>query len=231
VNIIKEDSVNRTKNIIISAVAALFFFSACAGVISVRNPKMPKTETAAVERQDLPPVLFEDFESGTLHGSYSYANRVGGASAAYSISVPGTDTARAGEYSAKAVVNTGTDSDWGCGFGASPEAGFVDASGRDAVSLWVNAPPGKTFYVFVNEAGANDADGEFWNSPDQTGTGDWNEYIIPLDEFFRNIYSGNQEGNLNFDTSGIGTVGLQFGGNQGRFEVFVDDIYFIMMKK
>ena len=50
------------------------------------------------------------------------------------------------------------------------------------------------------------------------------------DEFFKNIYSGNQAGNNDFDATGIGVVGVQFGGNQGKGRVYLDDIYFVQEK-
>lgn len=198
----------------------------CAGVVGFRKIGTAKSTVKASELKDLPPVKFEDFENATLAGAYNYANKAGGASANYMLSNPG-EPVHSGQYSAKAIVNTGTDSDWGCGFGASTSygQGYVDATGRTKISVWIKAPEGMTFYIFCNEASANGADGEFYNSPDQTGSGDWKEYVVPFDEFFRNIYSGNQTGNYEFDPSGIATVGIQVGGNQGKGVLYIDDIY------
>lgn len=214
-------------SVIILMAGAMMLLSSCAGVFSLRNPKISKAELGSRKSAEkLAPVKFEDFENGAVVGGYSYANTAGGASASYGISDPDTDKAKKGQYAAKAVVNTGTDSDWGCGWGSMSSYGsYIDAAGREFMTMWVKAPNEKTFYVFCNESAANGADGEFWNSPSQTGAGDWTYYEIPFDEFFRNIYSGNQEGNLQMDISGIGVIGLQAGGNQGKFELLIDEIW------
>lgn len=217
------------KKIVIAAavLSVAVLLTSCAGIFTLRNPNLSKADAAVKKSgESLLPVKFEDFENGAIVGAYSYANTAGGASASYGISDPGTDKAYKGQYAAKAVVNTGTDSDWGCGWGSMSSYGsFIDASGREFLTMWVKAPSEKTFYVFCNESAANGADGEFWNSPSQTGAGGWTYYEIPFDEFFRNIYSGNQEGNLQMDISGIGVIGLQAGGNQGKFEVLIDEIW------
>jgi hypothetical protein len=203
----------------------IFIFSSCAGIIGFKNPHITRGEESKKQIKRTEPVKFEDFENGTLVGSYSYGNKAGGASASYMIS---QENPHSGNYCAKAVIDTGTDSDWGCGFGAGTSygAGFVDASDTDAIHLFIKAPEGMTFYVFCNEGAANNADGEFWNGPDMTGTGKWTEYIIPYDELHRNIYAGNQAGNNTFDPSAIAVIGIQLGGKQGKGELFVDDIYF-----
>ena len=214
-----------SKNLII-ALAAVLIFSSCAGVIGFRNPDVSKSEAVREEAaKDLPPVKFDDFEKGKLTGAYAYANKAGGASASYNITSPGEG--HESQYAAVADYDTGSNSDWGCGFGSSTNygEGFIDAGGRRKISLWVKAEEGLTFYIFVNESSANGADGEFWNSPSQTGAGEWAEYIIPFDEFFRNIYSGNQAGNLEFDAEGIGVVGAQIGGAQGKGKFYMDDIW------
>jgi len=77
----------------------------------------------------------------------------------------------------------------------------------------------------VNEAAANGGDGEYWNSPSQTGAGKWAYYEIPFDEFFKNIYSGSQAGNNDIDPPAIGVVGVQLGGMQGKGTVYLDDIW------
>ncbi|HRU39710.1 MAG TPA: hypothetical protein P5511_07515, partial [Candidatus Goldiibacteriota bacterium] len=82
------------------------------------------------------------------------------------------------------------------------------------------------FYIFVNEAQDNGADGEYWNSPGITGTGEWKQYTLALENFYKNIYSGSQTGNNAIDTSGIGTVGAQLDGTQGSGEIFIDEVYF-----
>jgi hypothetical protein len=211
---------------LIAALVAAILLTSCAGVISFRNPKVLKDNSAAVaDNKPMPPVKFEDFENGSLNGAYNYANTAGGASTTYGIS---REKPHEGQYCAAAIFNSGTDSDWGCGFGSGSTYGpYVDASGRNVVSVWAKCPANVTFYVFINESGANGADGEFWNSPQQTGSGEWQEYVIPFDELFRNIYSGVQDGNYNFDTSGLGTVGAQIGGAQNKGEMYVDDIYFV----
>jgi hypothetical protein len=216
------------RHVIIMATAFVFMLSSCAGIISVRNPKSPKLAAGSGDDgKALDPVKFEDFENGTLNGSYSYGNKLGGASVTYGVS---QEKPHNGQYCAKAPFNSGTDSDWGCGFGSNSSYGpYVDATGRNSISLRIKCPANVTFYVFINESGANGADGEFWNSPVQTGTGEWQEYVIPFDEFFRNIYSGVQDGNYNFDPAGLGTVGAQIGGAQGKGDFYVDDIFF--MKK
>ena len=107
----------------------------------------------------------------------------------------------------------------------SRSGGPLNADGGRVFSAWVKMPEGTSFYFFVNEANINEADGEYWNSPNQTGTGGWSLYEVPFDEFSRNIYSGNQAGNLEFDASGIGSIGVQFGGAQGRGTVYIDDVY------
>lgn len=215
------------KNVYLAvAVAAALLLTSCAGVLSFRNPKVSKEAAgAALDNTPRPPVKFEDFENGTISGGYNYANTAGGASVTYGIS---QENPFAGQYCAKAPFNSGTDSDWGCGFGSNSTYGpYADATGMNSVSVRVKCPANVTFYIFVNESGANGADGEFWNSPQQAGTGAWQEYIVPFDEFFRNIYSGVQDGNYNLDVSGLGTVGAQIGGAQGKGELYVDDIYFV----
>ncbi len=215
----------KENKILLFLILTIFLFTSCAGIIGFKNPNISKntlTEKKQVKKAE--PVKFEDFENGTLVGSYSYANKVGGASASYMIS---QENPYKGSYCAKAVFDTGTDSDWGCGFasGTSYGAGFVDAKGTEAIHIWIKAPEGFTFYVFCNEGAANGADGEFWNGPDMTGAGKWTEYIIPYDELHRNIYSGNQAGNNTFDPDAISTIGIQLGGKQGKGELFVDEIW------
>ncbi len=214
-------------SVILIILIVSMILSSCAGVIGFRKTGTVKSDLKASEQKDLSPVKFEDFENATLAGGYNYANKVGGASASIVLSNPGEPT-HSDQYSAKVIVNTGTDSDWGCGVGFSTSygSGYVDATGRTKISVWIKAPESMTFYIFCNEASANGADGEFYNSPDQTGSGDWKEYVVPFDEFFRNIYSGNQTGNYEFDPSGIGTVGIQVGGNQGKGVIYIDDVYF-----
>jgi len=216
--------VKKTASLII-LLAITIMVTSCAGIINIRHPKAERGTGSAKAKKNMPPVMFEDFEKGALTGGYSYANTQGGASVTYAT---GAENAHKGSYCAKATFDSGTDSDWGCGFGSGTSygQGYIDAADRSAISMWVKAPEGVTFYVFVNEAGANGADGEFWNSPDQTGSGQWMEYIIPFDALFRNIYSGNQAGNLEFDSEGIGTVGGQIGGAQGTGVLLIDDIWF-----
>jgi hypothetical protein len=214
--------------ILTAGLITVFLVCSCAGVITFRNPKVQKSASSAVaaENRAFTPAKYEDFENGTINGSYSYGNQAGGASSSVAIS---TENPHSGRYCAKITYNTGNNSDWGTGFGYGTTygKGFCDASGSNFISLWAKAPEGTTFYVFVNESSANGADGEFWNSPDQTGSGVWKEYQVPFDEFFRNIYSGAQDGNYTFDASGIGTVGAQLGGNQGKGVMYMDDIKFI----
>jgi len=207
--------------LISAVVCAAFIISSCAGVIGFRKPGSQRVAATKGEQKSLSPVLFDDFESGSLDGSYSYANTAGSASMTkFSIS---SDEKYSGNYSAVAEFDTGISSEWGCG-GAVMKNGGIDAAGRRMLTAWVNAPEGKTFYFFVNETGGNGADGEYWNSASQTGAGKWAYYEVPFDEFFKNIYSGNQAGNNDIDASGIGNVGVQFGGNQGKGRVYLDDI-------
>ncbi len=216
----------KNKIYLILSILFIFIFISCAGIIGFKNPNISQKYNIGMKQiKKSEPVKFEDFENGTLVGSYSYANKVGGASAAYMIS---QENPYKGNYCAKAVFDTGTDSDWGCGFGAGTSygSGFIDAKGTEAIHLWIKAPEGITFYIFCNEGAANGADGEFWNGPDMTGSGKWAEYIIPYDELHRNIYSGNQAGNNTFDPDAISTVGIQLGGKQGKGELFVDEIWF-----
>lgn len=219
------------KKITLTATALIvsILLASCAGVISLKTPAMTggkAPEKAYVPKK--PPVKFEDFEAGTIVGGYSYANGAGGASAKVAISEPGVDKAHEGNFAAKAVYNTGNNSDWGCGFGYQSVygGGYIDAKDREYVTLWVNAPKGTKFYVFVNEAAANGADGEYWNSPGATGAGMWKEYSFAMENFYRNIYSGTQGGNNVIDMVGIGTVGAQLDGVQGSGQMLVDDVYF-----
>ncbi len=210
-----------------SLLLLVLIFTSFAGIIGFRNPKVAKSSAVSGVKKDVKPVLYEDFEGGALEGSYAYANTEGGASAQYMISAAGEDKAHNGQYCAKAVYDTGSNSDWGCGFGSNTTKGpgFLDATDRTKISLWVNAKEGISFYIFINESGLNGGDGEFYNSPAQTGAGKWQEVEIPFDEFFRNIYSGNQAGNLEFDEHAIGVIGGQIGGNQGRGKLLIDDIW------
>jgi len=212
-----------------AAIIAGFIFNSCAGYVSLKVPALTGGKFVPEKYVPKKPrVVFEDFEAGAVIGGYSYANSAGGASAKIAISEPGVDAPKSGNYAAKAVFNTGADPAWGCGFGFQSVygGGFIDAADREYVSLWINAPHGMRFYIFVNEASANGADGEFWNSPDLTGAGEWKEYELELDLFYKNIYSGNQNGNNLLDTVGIGTVGLQVGGAQGGGEILIDDVIF-----
>ena len=213
----------------VTALIAAILLASCAGVITLKTPVISGGKAAEkVYTAKKPPVKFEDFEAGTIVGGYAYANGAGGASAKIAISVPGTDAAHTGNYAAKADFNTGTNGDWGCGFGFQSVygGGYIDAKDREYIDLWIKAGKGMKFYIFVNEAMANGADGEYWNSTGLTGAGDWTEYVIPMDTFFKNIYSGNQFGNNSIDMSGIGTVGAQVDGLQGPGSILMDDIYF-----
>ncbi len=214
---------------VVTALISVFILASCAGVISLKQPEI--TGGRAAEKKYVPkkpPVKFEDFEAGTVVGGYSYANGAGAASAKIMISAPAADKAHTGTYAAKADFNTGTNGDWGCGFGFQSVygGGYIDAKDREYIGLWVNAPKGMKFYVFVNEAAANNADGEYWNSPGITGMGEWKEYEISMEDFYKNIYSGSQFGNNSIDMTGIGTVGLQVDGNQGPGIILIDDVYF-----
>jgi len=208
--------------------AAVILLNGCAGMVSFRNPNKAKVVKIAGQSQVVQPVKYEDFENGTLVGSYGYQNTAGGAAVKYMISDPSTDKAHDGQYCGKAVYDTGTNSDWGCGFGSGSSygAGYFDATGREYVTFWAKLPENFTFYVFINEAAANGADGENWSGPSITGSGKWIEYTVPFDEFFKNVYAGNQMGNNTFDPPGIGQVGFQLGGNQGKSIFLVDDIWF-----
>jgi hypothetical protein len=174
-----------------------------------------------------PPVKFEDFENGSIAMSYSYANTGGLASMGkFNAS---KDEKHTGVYSAVAKYDTGINTDWGCGAAFTSnygKDGYIDATGRTKLSMWVKAPENQTFYFFVNEANANGADGEYYNSPIQTGSGKWQYYEVPFDEFYKNIYSGNQAGDNDLDSSGISTVGIQFGGAEGKGNVYIDDVWF-----
>jgi hypothetical protein len=222
-----EESVRKITLTAVAIIASLLVTS-CAGVLTFRNPKAPKAVIGAGAAKAAAPVKFEDFENGTLVGSYGYGNTGGGASVKYVIGDPSADKAHSGQYCAKAVFDTGLNGDWGCGFGSQSSygSGYIDASGHESITFWVNAPEGTTFYCFINESGANGADGEFYNGPDMTGAGKWTEYTVMFDELHKNIYSGSQMGNNQFDPSGVGTVGFQLGGNQGKGNFLVDDIWF-----
>jgi len=219
----------KTKIYVLISFIAAFVLSSCAGVVEV---KAPGIKGGKIEKKKYvpkkPPVLFEDFEAGTVVGAYSYANSAGAAYAKMTISNPETDKAHGGRYAARANFDTGTNSDWGCGFGAQSVygGGFIDARQREYISAWVKAPAGTKYYMFVNEASMNGADGEYWNGPLVTANGKWQLYEFPLEEFYRNIYSGSQDGNNVVDPVGIGTVGAQLGGAQGSGQFFIDDIYF-----
>ena len=217
--------------LIITALITTILLASCAGVISLKTPDIyggKSAEKKYVPKK--PPVKFEDFEAGTIVGGYSYANTAGNASAKVMISDPAlsSDKAHAGKYCAKGIYNTGTNGDWGCGFGFQSVygGGYIDAKDREYADLWIKAPQGAKFYVFVNEAAANGADGEYWNSPGLTGAGDWKEYEIAMDSFYKNIYSGTQGGNNMIDMVGIGTVGVQLDGGQGSGTLYIDDVYF-----
>jgi hypothetical protein len=207
----------------------IFFISSCSGVLTLKTPKITggKIETKGYVAKK-PPVLFDDFEAGTVIGAYAYANTAGSASAKLMISEPATDKSHGGTYCAKAVFDTGTNADWGCGFGCQSTygGGYIDATNHEYLSMWVKVNEGTTYYIFVNEASANGADGEFWNGPSMTGSGDWQLYEVPFEDFYKNIYSGNQSGNNVMDLSGLGTVGAQLAGAQGKGTFFMDDISF-----
>lgn len=217
------------KRILFSLIACSLIFSSCAGIFALKTPKITggKIEAKGYVPKK-PPVIFDDFEAGTVVGAYAYQNGAGSASAKLMISEPATDKPHGGSYAAKAVFDTGTDATWGCGFGAQSTygGGYIDATGREYLSMWVKVNEGIIYYIFVNEASANGADGEFWNGPPMTGTGDWQLYEVPLEDFYKNIYSGTQGGNGVIDLSGLGTVGSQLNGAQGKGEFLMDDIYF-----
>jgi hypothetical protein len=214
---------------ILPALIIFFILTSCSGIFVIKTPKITGGKIDAkgyVAKK--PPVLFDDFEAGTVVGAYAYQNSAGGASAKLMISEPATDKPHGGKYAAKAVFDTGTNADWGCGFGCQSTygGGYIEATGREYVSMWVKVSEGIAYYIFVNEATANGADGEFWNGPSMTGSGDWQLYEVPLEDFYKNIYSGTQGGNGVMDLSGLGTVGAQLGGAQGKGEFMMDDIYF-----
>jgi len=212
--------------IILTFIISLVFMS-CAGMVEVKTPGITGGKLAAKsEKKKFKPVLFEDFEAGTAVGSYSYANTGGNASAEKFIAT--TDEKHGGNYSAYSSFDTGADGAWGVGIGTQSAygGGYIDAKDRDTFSIWVKAPAGMPFYFFCNEAQDNKGDGEFWNSPNQTGTGKWDVFEISMDEFYKNIYSGNQEGNNAVDMTAMGTVGLQFSGSVGKGTVYIDDIFF-----
>ena len=213
---------------VLTIIMAAILTVGCADVLVFRSPFRPKPVKEAGPVVPVKPVKFEDFENGTLVGSYAYANTAAGASCKYLIGDPSKDKAHSGQYCAKAIYNSGTSSDWGSGFGASTSygAGYIDATGRTSVVFWANVPEGTTFYCFCNEANANGADGEFWNGPDMTGSGKWMEYTVAFEDMHKNIYSGSQTGDNELDPSGIGVVGFQVGGNQGNGTFLVDDIWF-----
>ncbi len=218
------------KNHTYALTAVLFglICASCAGVFTLKQPVLTggKITTKGYVAKK-PPVLFDDFEAGTVVGGYSYANTAGGASAKLAISDV-TDTPHGGKYCAKAVYDSGTNADWGCGFGCQSTygGGFIDATDREYISMWIKAPENTSFYVFVNEANANGGDGEFWNGPSATGSGKWELYEVALEDFTKNIYSGNQSGNNTMDLGAIGTVGAQIAGSQGKGEFLMDDIWF-----
>jgi hypothetical protein len=212
-----------------AALIIIFLMSSCAGIVSLKQPEISggrAPDQKYVPKK--PPVKFEDFEAGTIVGGYSYANNAGAASAKVGVSDPAADKANSGNYCAKADMNTGTNGDWGCGIGFQSVygGGYIDAKDREYLDMFIKAPKGFKFYVFVNEAQANGADGEYWNGPGQTGSGDWKEYVISMENFSKNIYSGNQAGNNSIDMTGIGTVGIQADGAQGKGVVLIDDVYF-----
>jgi len=212
---------------IFAAAAAVLFITSCAGVVELKTPAIYGGKIAKkTEAKKVKPVLFEDFEAGTAVGAYAYANQGGNASAEKFVAV--TDEKHGGQYSAMTQFDTGADGAWGCGIGTQSAygGGYIDCSGRDTFSIWVNAPAGYSFYFFVNEAQDNNGDGEFWNSKKVAGKGRWTLYEIPMDEFFKNIYSGTQDGNNTIDMSAIGTVGIQFDGAIGKGKAYIDDIYF-----
>jgi hypothetical protein len=213
----------------VTALITTILLASCAGVITLKTPALTGGKAPdQVYVPKKPPVKFEDFEAGTIVGGYAYANGAIGASAKVVISEPGKDAPHAGNYCAKAVYNTGSAGDWGSGFGFQSVygGGYVDAKDREYIDLWIKAPKGSKFYIFVNEAMANGADGEYWNAPGIVGAGDWKEYLISMDTFSKNIYSGNQFGNNSVDMVGVGTVGAQLDAGQGTGELLIDDVYF-----
>ncbi|MFP4466920.1 MAG: hypothetical protein ACLFP1_07710 [Candidatus Goldiibacteriota bacterium] len=214
------------KIIIVSAFLSAFMFASCAGVLTVKAPGISGGKIVKEKKKKrVKPVLFEDFEAGVAVGAYMYENEEGNASAE---KLTATDEDKyAGNYSAKSEFDTGIHPDWGCGMGTQSAygGGFIEIKGTDTFTAWVKAPPGMTFYFFCNEFNGEGGDGEFWNSPDQMGTGAWKYYEIPFDMFFKNAYSGNQDGNSSIDPV-IGTVGFQFAGAQGKGTVYIDEIYF-----
>ncbi|PKL90529.1 MAG: hypothetical protein CVV21_12055 [Candidatus Goldiibacteriota bacterium HGW-Goldbacteria-1] len=214
------------KTIVISSfIAILFLITSCAGVISFRKPGTARVSKAAAGAE-VKPVLFDDFERGNIPMTYSYANTQAAANMS-KFAVTG-DEKYNGSSSAASAYDTGTSSEWGCGAAlasAYATEGYIDAAGRKFITAWVLAPENTTFYFFVNEAAANGGDGEYWNSPSQTGAGKWAYYEIPFDEFFKNIYSGSQAGNNDLDPSAIGVIGVQLGGMQGKGTIYLDDIW------
>ncbi len=208
------------------SLGAIFLLMSCAGLITFKNPKL--TGGKIEEKKPMakkPPILFDDFETGAIIGGYGFANTAGGASVKYIIT---DQNPHSGKYCAKAIYDSGTNSDWGCGFASSTPygGGYIDASGRSSVSAWVNCPEGTGFIMMLAEASANGADGEHWRSYSLTGAGKWAEYVIDLEDFAKDIYSGNQNGNNQLDASGIATVGFQIDGAVGKGDFYVDDIWF-----
>ena len=83
------------------------------------------------------------------------------------------------------------------------------------------AEPGKDSYE--SKLGA---DGESWEYPMLTGTGNWETYRIDLRELQKRNVWGNQKGNDVLDLQAISNVDFYIPGNQGDGILEVKEISF-----
>jgi len=170
-----------------------------------------------------PPGLFDDFETGALR---NLVTNPGGGS---TVAVTNTNVSPHEGLRDMEVQTTGANG-WSLFYIDSPYGGtqdFRDFAGATAISFWINAPAGMSFFIEVVEATANGADGETWSDRSTpittTGTG-WQNIVVNLSTFTRDPYSP-VTGNDTFDLQAIKSVGFQFA-DPGTATIYMDDIWF-----
>ncbi len=127
---------------------------------------------------------------------------------------------------------------WGCGASLVRAAsGVFDAAGATKVTLVFTGSKGLRFRVILAEdglgspgapshAGADGADGEQYEGPWLTASGEAQTLTVPLAEFTLAPGWGNQSGQNVLDTQSIRHLGLQAGGGQGKAELAIRSIRF-----
>ena len=201
----------------------------CDGFVPTPTATPTETETPTVTpTQTQIPVLapFDDFESGTLQGPYSWADSANGA--VVSSWAPSNAEAQAGSGSGAFSYDSGTGPSFGAGVGLSSpmtSGSPFDTNNASAITVWLKGQAGLQVQVQVMEGGDNGADGELWTTASfPLSDGNWNAYTFSPAQFSRSASVGNQGGNNAFDLQSALAVQVQVQGNQGAGVLYIDEI-------